>query len=195
MRPSLMLLLLDNYDSFTYNLKDYFEQLGENVIVFKNDEVTAEDLEKITFDKLVLSPGPRTPKEAGHMMSIISRFHTRIPILGVCLGHQALGEFFGAELCKAIRPMHGKVSSIRHNGEGIYASVKNPLNVCRYHSLVIRGLAQTGLKITATTTEDECMSFQHESLPVTGMQYHPEAILTEQGIDLLHNWLKQLKTT
>ena len=185
-----MLLLLDNYDSFTYNLRDYFEQLGETVLVMQNDVVTVPKLDNIKFNRLVLSPGPKTPKEAGNMMGIIHAFHLKLPILGVCLGHQALGEYFGADLTKAIRPMHGKVSEIIHNSEGLYEGLTNPLKVCRYHSLIIRSLEKTELKITAETKEKECMSFQHKTLPVTGIQYHPEAILTEHGLDLLKNWLK-----
>jgi para-aminobenzoate synthetase component 2 len=188
--PDLMLLLLDNYDSFTYNLKDYFEQLGESVTVVKNDEVSTVDLFETDFDKLVLSPGPKTPHEAGNMMEIIAAFHTRVPILGVCLGHQALGQFFGASLSKAITPMHGKVSDIFHNSDGIYSGLNNPLKVCRYHSLILRHLEKTDLEITAQTAEKECMSFQHKGLQVTGIQYHPEAILTESGLMLLANWLK-----
>lgn len=184
-----MLLLLDNYDSFTYNLKDYFEQLGETVMVVKNDELTVSELSNLSFDQLVLSPGPKTPETAGYMMEIIDYFHTKIPVLGICLGHQALGQYFGAQLVKAIQPMHGKVSSITHNSKGIYNSISNPLKVCRYHSLVLKNLENTALIITAETAEKECMSFEHADLPIIGMQYHPEAILTESGIQLLRNWL------
>lgn len=185
-----MLLLLDNYDSFTYNLKDYFEQLGEKVLVMRNDELDGSILEKLEIDRLVLSPGPKTPREAGNMMSVIDVAHLKIPILGICLGHQALGEYFGAELCKAIRPMHGKVSQITHDGKGIYEGIVNPLKVCRYHSLILKNIEGTGLKITASSDENECMSFRHKELPIIGIQYHPEAILTEQGLQLLKNWLK-----
>lgn len=186
---SIMLLLLDNYDSFTYNLKDYFEQLGETVMVVKNDELTVSELSNLSFDQLVLSPGPKTPETAGYMMEIIDYFHTKIPVLGICLGHQALGQYFGAQLVKAIQPMHGKISSITHNSKGIYNSISNPLKVCRYHSLVLKNLENTALIITAETAEKECMSFEHAELPIIGMQYHPEAILTESGIQLLRNWL------
>lgn len=184
-----MLLLLDNYDSFTYNLKDYFEQLGEKVKVIKNDELTVTELSHISFDQLVLSPGPKTPDSAGYMMEIIHEFHDKLPILGICLGHQALGMYFGAQLVKAIQPMHGKVSEIKHNGIGIYQSVVNPLKVCRYHSLVLKNIESTPLNITAETVEKECMGFDHSMLPISGMQYHPEAILTESGLKLLQNWL------
>ena len=184
-----MLLLLDNYDSFTYNLKDYFEQLGETVMVIKNDERTAMELTHLSFDQMVFSPGPKTPSTAGHMMDIIDTFHQKIPMLGICLGHQALGTYFGAQLVKAIRPMHGKVSAITHKTSGIYAAIPNPLNVCRYHSLVLQNLETTELMLTAETLEKECMGFQHKQLPITGIQYHPEAILTEHGLKLLQNWL------
>lgn len=189
---SIMLLLLDNYDSFTYNLKDYFEQLGERVMVVKNDEVKATDLFHYSFDQLVLSPGPKTPESAGNMMSIIHEFHQQLPILGICLGHQALGTYFGAELTKAIQPMHGKVSAIEHNGEGIYQNIDNPLKVCRYHSLILKKIEFTDLITTANSKEKECMSFQHSTLPITGMQYHPEAVLTESGLTLLQNWLNMV---
>jgi para-aminobenzoate synthetase component 2 len=185
-----MLLLLDNYDSFTYNLKDYFQQLGETVVVLRNDEPGAYDPESINFDKLVLSPGPKTPPEAGNMMGLIKATYLHKPILGVCLGHQALGMFFGATLVKAAKPMHGKVSAIDHKGEGVYKGIKKPLNVCRYHSLILDNLEKTDLETTASTAQGECMGFRHRQLPITGIQYHPEAILTENGLDLLHNWLK-----
>lgn len=184
-----MLLLLDNYDSFTYNLKDYFEQLGETVNVVKNDALSVDDLKKIPFSKLVLSPGPKTPDTAGNMMDVIKAFHTSIPILGVCLGHQALGQFFGATLSKSIQPMHGKVSAINHNSKGIYEQLPPVINVCRYHSLVLKDLDKTPLIITAQTNEAECMSFIHPTLPITGIQYHPEAILTENGMMILRNWI------
>ncbi len=187
-----MLLLLDNYDSFTYNLKDYFEQLGEVVKVIKNDEMTADELQTVQFDKLVLSPGPKTPKDAGFMMSIIDAFHSKVPILGICLGHQALGEFFGAKLSHAIQPMHGKVSSILHYKEGVYKGLHYPLNVCRYHSLILKNLDHTPLVQTAQTFEGECMSFVHLNLPITGLQYHPEAILTDKGLAILKNWLETI---
>ncbi len=188
-----MLLLIDNYDSFTYNLKDYFEQLGERVIVIKNDEVNAESIHHLNFNKIVLSPGPKTPKEAGNLMAIIETCYQKYPILGICLGHQALGEFFGAKLQKAKVPKHGKVSAIEHNNLGIYNALPNPLNVCRYHSLILENIEHTPLQTTATSIENECMSFKHQTLPITGIQYHPEAILTEHGLDILRNWLTEIR--
>jgi anthranilate synthase/aminodeoxychorismate synthase-like glutamine amidotransferase len=185
----LPLLLIDNYDSFTFNLKDYFGQLGEEVIVVKNDEVDEQSVFDYKFDKLVISPGPNTPSEAGHLMQVINAVHDRFPILGICLGHQALGQFYGAELKQAVKPMHGKVSEISHNHEGIYKDLPDPIKVCRYHSLLIENNETTGLITTATTSIGECMSFRHAELPVTGIQYHPEAILTEHGLQILRNWL------
>lgn len=188
-----MLLLLDNYDSFTYNLKDYFEQLGERVMVIKNDEQTASELSNLSFDQMVLSPGPKTPILAGHMMDIIDKFHTQVPMLGICLGHQALGTYFGAQLVKAIQPMHGKISAITHATDGIYKGIPSPFNVCRYHSLIIQNIKPTDLLTTAQTSVGECMGFQHKHLPITGIQYHPEAILTEHGLKLLGNWLEMVR--
>lgn len=185
-----MLLLIDNYDSFTYNLRDYFLRLGEEVMLFKNDELKPETLASLNFDRVLISPGPNTPIESGHLMQLLPELCGRYPILGVCLGHQALGQYYGAELKLAVKPMHGKVSAIRHNEKGIYQGMPQPLNVCRYHSLVIELPTGSLLKETATTEEGECMSFVHASEPITGIQYHPEAILTERGIDLLSNWLK-----
>lgn len=184
-----MLLLIDNYDSFTFNLKDYFEQLGEEVIVVKNDEVNKKSVFNLAFDKVVISPGPNTPAESGNLQELIQVLHDNYPMLGICLGHQAIGEFFGAELNLAEIPMHGKVSAISHDGEGIYKGLPNTLNVCRYHSLVLGSLENTGLVQTAQTNKGECMSFRHEQLPITGIQYHPEAILTEHGLDILGKWL------
>jgi len=188
-----MLLLLDNYDSFTYNLKDYFEQLGETVTVIKNDERTASELSNLSFDQIVFSPGPKTPLVAGHMMAIIDKFHAQVPMLGICLGHQALGTYFGAQLVKAKQPMHGKISAITHASNGIYKGIPSPFNVCRYHSLILQTIENTDLELTAQTAISECMGFQHKYLPITGMQYHPEAILTEHGLQLLRNWLEMVR--
>ncbi len=188
-----MLLLIDNYDSFTYNLADYFGQLGEEVLVLKNDEIDAKTVFNYKFDKVVISPGPNTPAESGMLMDLIEVLHDQYPVLGICLGHQALGQFFGAELKLAQKPMHGKVSAIRHDGKGIYKDVPNPLNVCRYHSLVLERVEEAGLQVSATTSIGECMGFYHPDLRIAGMQYHPEAILTECGLQLLSNWLDTIR--
>lgn len=189
-----MLLLIDNYDSFTYNLKDYFEQLNEKVIVVKNDKVTPQTLKNYNFNKVVISPGPNTPKESGYLMELIEVLHMHYPILGVCLGHQALGEFFGAKLTHAIQPMHGKVSEIKCDSKGIYKDLPSVFKVCRYHSLLIKDLPQAIIKPTAYTNELECMSFEHQTLPIFGIQYHPESILTEYGLIILKNWLDVINT-
>lgn len=188
-----MLLLIDNYDSFTYNLKDYFEQLGQPVQVISNDQIFADNLPKYKFDKIVLSPGPNRPTDAGNLMSIIQATYLHYPILGVCLGHQALGEFFGATLNHAHRPMHGKVSEIKTDQKNIYQNLPQHIKVCRYHSLVLENIDERTLTQTATTAENECMSFMHNTLPITGIQYHPEAILTEHGLQILKNWLISIK--
>ncbi len=190
-----MILLIDNYDSFTYNLTDYFVQLGEEVLVYKNDEIDVADLSKLNFDKIVISPGPNRPKDSGNLMSIVEATYEKYPILGICLGHQALGEFFGATLSHAAQPMHGKVSRIYNNGEGIYKNLPLSFNVCRYHSLILEKLENTDLFVNANTLENECMGIVHKELPIMGMQFHPEAILTEYGLDLLKNWLDGLKTS
>lgn len=189
-----MLLLLDNYDSFTYNLKDYFEQLGEVCIVVRNDELTIEQLKQLKFNKIVLSPGPERPETAGIMNEVIATFHTDYPILGICLGHQALGQFFGAKLEKAKCPMHGKVSEIKHNRNDFFASIPANFKVCRYHSLLLKDFEGTPLKNIAESFTGENMAIQHESLPLWGVQFHPEAILTQYGIQLLKNWLNLLPT-
>jgi anthranilate synthase/aminodeoxychorismate synthase-like glutamine amidotransferase len=185
-----MILLIDNYDSFTYNLTDYLAQLGEETLVLRNDETDAASVLQLPFSRLLISPGPNRPSEAGNLMSILEVCCHRVPVLGICLGHQAIGEFFGAELVHADRPMHGKVSELIHTGEGIYEGLPQRFNVCRYHSLLLKSLENTPLKQTAWTDAGECMGFAHNTLPVSGIQYHPEAILTEHGLDLLRNWLR-----
>lgn len=190
-----MILLIDNYDSFTYNLTDYLAQLGEEVLLFKNDQINVSDLSALNFDKIVISPGPNRPKDSGNLMSIIEACYQDYPILGICLGHQALGEFFGAKLTYAKQPMHGKVSRIKTNGRGLYAGLPNEFNVCRYHSLILENFEASNLTVNAETLDHECMGFYHNELPITGMQFHPEAILTEHGIDCLRNWLDGIKTS
>jgi anthranilate synthase component 2 len=189
-----MLLLIDNYDSFTYNLKDYFEQLGEECTVVRNDELTIDEIEKLTFDKIVLSPGPERPEKAGILNAVIERFYTRHPILGICLGHQALGEFFGMQLVKAKYPMHGKISIIKHNGDEVFDAMPKQFEVCRYHSLVLVQSQQSTIKAIATTNEGEIMAIKHSTLPIYGVQFHPEAILTQHGIPFLRNWLVTVAT-
>lgn len=184
-----MLLLIDNYDSFTYNLKDYLGQLGEECLVVRNDEISIEALKQLHFTKIVISPGPQRPADAGILMDVLKEFHSTHPILGICLGHQAIGEFFGGELVKAIYPMHGKVSDITHAQEGIFVNIPTPFRVCRYHSLTIESVSNTPLKVMAQTISGEVMALKHSELPIWGVQFHPEAILTQYGMVLLKNWL------
>ncbi len=186
------ILLIDNYDSFTYNLYDYFLQLGTECTVVRNDEWTKEDLINFSFDGLVLSPGPKRPKDAGLLMWIIDFFHNKKPMLGICLGHQGIGEYFGASLVKAKRPMHGKTSQITHNGSELFHDLPSPLQVMRYHSLVLNSFNHLDLTITSTTNKNEIMSFQHVKFPIYAVQFHPESILTPNGIKILENWLKKV---
>ncbi|MCB2378813.1 aminodeoxychorismate/anthranilate synthase component II [Hymenobacter sp. BT635] len=186
------LLLLDNFDSFTFNLLDYFQQLGATVQVVRND-VPLADLRQYSFDAIVLSPGPGTPAQAGCLMEIIREYHQRVPMLGVCLGHQALGEFFGARLERAARPMHGKVSEVActEAADPLFDGLPARIFVTRYHSLIIN-LLPPDLKPLAYTTDaaHELMVFRHRTYPVYGVQFHPEALLTTHGLALLSNWVK-----
>lgn len=184
-----MILLIDNYDSFTFNLTDYLHRLGAETKVVLNDELQPDELDKLHFDRMLISPGPNTPSESGYLMEIVQKFHDRVPILGVCLGHQAIGQFFGATVCHAPVPVHGKVSALVHDGKGIYTGLPARFQVCRYHSLVLEDIDRTPLIVTARTEDGICMGFSHPELPLTGVQFHPEAILTEYGLEMLGNWL------
>ncbi|MCC6721245.1 MAG: aminodeoxychorismate/anthranilate synthase component II [Bacteroidia bacterium] len=185
-----MLLLIDNYDSFTYNLCDYFLQLGQQVQVIRNDEKTAEELSEYNFSGIVLSPGPGTPYASGNLMQIIDYWNSKVPILGICLGHQALGCYFGAELIKATNPMHGKISAINMIKHEMWKGIPQNIKVCRYHSLVIDLKINDELIQTAISKDDNSiMAISHKNLPIWGIQFHPEAILTEYGIEILKNWL------
>jgi anthranilate synthase component 2 len=187
-----MLLMIDNYDSFTYNLVQYLGELGEDVRVFRNDDITLDDVALLTPRAIVISPGPCTPKEAGISVPLIERFAGDIPILGVCLGHQAIGQAFGGRIVHAKRVMHGKTCPIHHQGAGVFEGLPNPLTATRYHSLVIdRASLPDSLEITAWTDDGEIMGVRHRTKPVEGVQFHPESILTEAGHDLLRNFLKQ----
>ena len=192
-----MLLMIDNYDSFTYNLVQYLGELGAEVRVFRNDEIGLDEIERVGPHHIVLSPGPCTPNEAGISLEVVRRFAGRIPILGVCLGHQCIGQAFGGRIVQAREIMHGKISMIHHNGEGVFKELKKPFEATRYHSLVIeKRSCPPCLNINAWTwTEaqqlDEIMGVQHRELPVTGVQFHPESILTEFGHALLQNFLSE----
>jgi anthranilate synthase component II len=186
-----MLLMIDNYDSFTYNLVQYLGELGADVRVYRNDALTLEQIAAWKPDQIVLSPGPCTPSEAGICVPLIERFAGKIPILGVCLGHQAIGQAFGGRIVRAKRVMHGKLSSIKHRGEGVLMGLKNPLTATRYHSLVIeRASLPAALEVTAESEDGEIMAVRHREAKVEGVQFHPEAIQTEQGHALLSNFLK-----
>ncbi|MBF9255268.1 aminodeoxychorismate/anthranilate synthase component II [Pontibacter sp. 172403-2] len=182
-----MLLLLDNFDSFTYNLVDYFGQLGVEAKVVRND-VPLAVLKQLPVTAVVLSPGPGVPQQAGHLMDVIQHYHRRVPMLGICLGHQALGEFFGAKLEKALRPMHGKISDIACVADPIFAGLPATMPVVRYHSLVLRHMPQTLVPL-AHTPDGELMAFRHKALPIYALQFHPEAALTTYGLHMLQNWL------
>ena len=185
-----MLLMIDNYDSFTYNLVQYLGELGEEVKVIRNDELTVPEIDRLGADRIVLSPGPCTPNEAGVSLEVIRRFAGRTPILGVCLGHQAIGQAFGGRVVHAKQLMHGKVSRIHHEGKGVFRGLPTPYDATRYHSLAIeRASCPAELEVTAWTEDGEIMGVRHRSLPVEGVQFHPESILTQHGHALLRHFL------
>ena len=190
-----MLLIIDNYDSFTFNLAHYFEALNKSVCVFRNDALTLSDIEKLNPSHIVISPGPGKPEDAGISVSCIKHFTGKIPLLGVCLGHQAIGQAFGATIIHAKNIMHGKTSDIHHNNSGVFKNLPNPFKAARYHSLAIdQKTLPYDFEITAWTQEEnnaarEIMGIKHRALPIEGVQFHPEAILTEQGMQLLNNFL------
>jgi anthranilate synthase component 2 len=186
-----MLLMIDNYDSFTYNLVQYFMELGEEVEVVRNDKLGIADIEKMAPRHLVISPGPCTPNEAGISVEAIRYFAGKIPLLGICLGHQSIAAAFGGNVVRAARLMHGKTSMIEHDGSGLFAGIDNPFVATRYHSLIAeRSSLPECLKVTAWTDTDVIMGIEHRELPVWGMQFHPESILTTSGMQLLDNFLK-----
>jgi anthranilate synthase component 2 len=185
-----MLLMIDNYDSFTYNLVQYFGELGEDVKTFRNDEITLEEITAMAPDRICISPGPCSPKEAGICISVLQHFAGKIPLLGVCLGHQAIGEAFGGKVIRAKQVMHGKTSSIAHTGVGVFQNIPSPYTVIRYHSLAIeRASLPDCLEVTAWTDDGEIMGVRHKELNVQGVQFHPESILSEHGHLLLKNFL------
>ena len=185
-----MILMIDNYDSFTYNLVQYFGEMGQQLKVFRNDKITVEEIEELKPDRIVISPGPRTPNEAGISVEVIRHFAGKAPILGVCLGHQCIGKAFGGEIVRAQRLMHGKTSMIHHDGEGMFTDVPNPFEATRYHSLIIRReTIPDCLRITAETDMREVMGVRHREYPIEGMQFHPESILTTEGKKLLANFV------
>ena len=185
-----MLLVIDNYDSFTYNLVQYFGELGADPLVKRNDEITLAEIEALKPERICISPGPATPKEAGISCEVIRTFGPRLPLLGVCLGHQAIGAVYGGEVVRAGRLMHGKTSPIQHDGRGIFAGLPNPFEATRYHSLLVqRETFPAVLEISAETAEGEIMGLRHREFPIHGVQFHPESILTLEGKRLLQNFL------
>lgn len=184
-----MILILDNYDSFVYNLARYIERLGGNYAVHRNDMLTLEDIEKMAPEAIVISPGPCTPQQAGISIDVVRRFGPYIPILGVCLGHQAIGEAYGGQTVRAERPVHGKATDIEHNGTGLFQDIPNPMKAGRYHSLVVELPVASELITTAVSPNQEIMAIQHKKYPVYGVQFHPESVLTSVGIDLLYNFV------
>jgi anthranilate synthase/aminodeoxychorismate synthase-like glutamine amidotransferase len=186
-----MLLIIDNYDSFTYNLVQYFGELGAEPVVKRNDEITVAEIEKLRPEAIVISPGPCTPKEAGISNDVIAKIGPKLPILGVCLGHQCIGQVYGADIVRAGRLMHGKTSPILHDGEGVFANLPSPFEATRYHSLIIDPpTVPKVLVVNARTAEGEIMGVRHRDFPIHGVQFHPESILTRHGKDLLANFLR-----
>jgi len=185
-----MLLVIHNYDSFTYNLVQYLGELGQEVRVVRNDEIAAADVAGLAPSHIVISPGPCTPNEAGISLDVIKTYAGKIPILGVCLGHQSIGQAFGGKIVRAARVMHGKTSMIHHDGKGVFTGLPNPFEATRYHSLLIEQVSvPDSLEVTARTAEDEIMAVRHRTLPVEGVQFHPESFLTTAGKNLLANFI------
>ncbi|CBN87514.1 TPA: aminodeoxychorismate/anthranilate synthase component II [Neisseria lactamica] len=189
-----MLLFIDNYDSFTYNIVQYFAELGQEVAVRRNDDITLEEIEALNPQYLVIGPGPCSPKEAGISVAAMRHFAGRLPIMGVCLGHQTIGEAFGGRIVRAKTLMHGKVSPVSHSGKGMFRGLPNPVTCTRYHSLVIDRNTMPGcLEVTAWTEDGEIMGVRHKEYAVEGVQFHPEALLTEHGHDMLNNFLVEFQ--
>ena len=189
-----MILVIDNYDSFTYNLVQYIGELGGELEVYRNDKITLEGIEKISPEAIIISPGPGRPDDAGVSKEVIKKFAGKIPILGVCLGHQCIAEVYGAEVVQGNRIMHGKVSDIHHNGKDIFNNIPSPFTATRYHSLIVKPeTLKDPLELTAWTSEDEVMGLRHKELKVYGVQFHPESILTDEGKNILKNFLEEAK--
>lgn len=189
-----MILMIDNYDSFTYNLVQYLNELGEEVRVYRNDEISLDKVRELNPDMIVISPGPKTPDEAGISIEVIKKFYKTIPILGICLGHQSLIQILGGEIIKAKTPVHGKVEEIPHIGRGVFKDLKNPIKVTRYHSLIAdRNKLPEELMITAETVDGEIMGVRHKTYLLEGVQFHPEALLTECGHEMMANFLAEAK--
>jgi anthranilate synthase component II len=184
-----MIVVIDNYDSFTYNLVQYLGELGAEVCVYRNDQVTLDELEQLAPDQIVISPGPGTPEDGGVSNEALRRLGPRIPILGVCLGHQCIGHVYGGMVSRAPRLMHGKTSPVYHSGRGIFNGVPSPFLATRYHSLIVEEPVPDSLEVTAFTRQGEIMGLRHKTFPVTGVQFHPESILTEHGKRILQNFL------
>lgn len=189
-----MILMIDNFDSFCYNIYQYLSELGEEVQVKRNDAITLEEIECLSPDFIVISPGPCSPKEAGISMKAIRHFKEIVPILGVCLGHQSIAEVFGANIIKAQRPVHGHVEAIEHDGRGVFEGIKNPMSVTRYHSLIVeKESLPSCLEISAWSKDGEIMGIRHKIYPIEGVQFHPEAILTQQGHAIFQNFIQRIK--
>ncbi|MBI4551928.1 MAG: aminodeoxychorismate/anthranilate synthase component II [Candidatus Latescibacteria bacterium] len=187
-----MILVIDNYDSFTYNLVQYLGELGQELIVRRNDQITLEEIDRMAPDRVVISPGPCTPDQAGISVSLIQRFAGRIPILGVCLGHQSIGQAFGGRIIRAPVPVHGKTSEIHHDGRTVFAGLPSPFTATRYHSLIVDEPSFPAcLEVSARTADGLIMGLRHRSYPVDGVQFHPESILTAVGKDLLRNFIRK----
>lgn len=191
-----MILVIDNYDSFTFNLVQYLGQLGEQVEVRRNDEIGLDGIAAMKPDHILISPGPCTPNEAGISLAVIDRFKGEIPIFGVCLGHQAIGQAFGGDVIRAEKLMHGKTSPIEHDGRTIFEGIPSPFTATRYHSLIVkRETLPDDLEISAQTAEGEIMAVRHKRYPIEGVQFHPESIITEHGLTLLRNFIRHWKST
>ncbi len=189
-----MLLMIDNYDSFVYNLVRYIEEIGENIEVVRNDKVDIKLIDENKYLGIIISPGPKNPEKSGSCLEIIDKFKGKIPILGICLGHQCIGYYFGSRIIKGEKPMHGKISEIIHNNKEIFYNIKNPLKVTRYHSLIIdKDKFPVPLEITAETSDGVIMGIRHKKFPIYGVQFHPEAELTEEGHKILKNFISECK--
>lgn len=189
-----MLLMLDNYDSFVFNLVRYIEELGEEVLIYRNDKITIKEMEKLDVDGIIISPGPKSPKEAGISLDMIDKLKGEIPILGICLGHQCIGHYFKGEIVKGREPVHGKMSYVNHNNKGIFKNVKNPLRVTRYHSLIVKNEnIPNEIEITCKTRDNIIMGIKHKNYEIYGVQFHPEAEMTEDGHKILKNFIEITK--